>query len=143
GRLSVKWVDKKNKALVGFREDNPRFVADLSICHTLLPEVGERIADLSVLIGSLDAKREIAQIEIAAGDDAVALVFRHLVPLSDGDCDKLQAFGQQHRLAILLQPAGPDSVHALRADPLELHYRIHESDIDLAFRPLDFVQVNA
>ncbi|MCB1575249.1 MAG: 23S rRNA (uracil(1939)-C(5))-methyltransferase, partial [Xanthomonadales bacterium] len=58
GRLSVKWVEKKGKALVGFREDNPRFVADLAVCHTLLPEVGQRIEALSALIGSLDARRE-------------------------------------------------------------------------------------
>ena len=44
GRLSVKWVEKKGKVLVGFREDNPRFVADLSVCYTLLPEIGQRIA---------------------------------------------------------------------------------------------------
>ncbi len=143
GRLSVKWVDKKDKALVGFREDNPRFVADLSVCHTLLPQVGERIEALSALIGSLEARREIAQIEIAAGDDAVALVFRHLVPLCDGDRDKLLAFGREHGLAILLQPKGPDSVHALWPEQVDLHFRIHDSDIDLAFLPLDFVQVNA
>jgi 23S rRNA (uracil1939-C5)-methyltransferase len=143
GRLSVKWVDKKDKALVGFREDNPRFVADLAVCHTLIPEVGQRIEDLSNLIGSLQAKRDIAQIEIAAGDDAVALVFRHLVPLGEADCEKLQAFGERHRLVILLQPHGPESVHALRGELPELRYRIHESDVELAFKPLDFVQVNA
>ncbi|MGB0134778.1 TRAM domain-containing protein, partial [Dokdonella sp.] len=76
GRLSVKWVEKKGKALVGFREDNPRFVADLSECHTLLPEVGLRISALSELIGSMQARSDIAQIEISAGDDVVALVFR-------------------------------------------------------------------
>ncbi|HJT97530.1 MAG TPA: TRAM domain-containing protein, partial [Rhodanobacteraceae bacterium] len=54
GRLSVKWVAKKGKALVGFREDNPRFVADLSVCHTLLPEVGLRIAAIGELVSSLE-----------------------------------------------------------------------------------------
>lgn len=143
GRLSVKWVEKKGKALVGFREDNPRFVADLSICHTLLPQVGERIDALSRLVGSMEARREIAQIEIAAGDDTVALVFRHLVPLGDDDLGKLSAFGREHGLAILLQPKGPDSVHALWPERVDLSFHIHDSDIDLAFRPLDFVQVNA
>lgn len=143
GRLSVKWVEKKDKALVGFREDNPRFVADLSICHTLLPEVGERIDALSRLIGSLEARREIAQIEIAAGDDVVALVFRHLAPLCDGDREKMAEFGREHGLAILLQPKGPDSVNTLWPEQVDLRFRIHDSDIELAFKPLDFVQVNA
>jgi 23S rRNA (uracil1939-C5)-methyltransferase len=143
GRLSVKWVDKKGKALVGFREDNPRFVADLAVCHTLLPEVGERIEAISILIGSLEARREIAQIEIAAGDDTVALVFRHIVPLIESDREKLVAFGREHDLAILLQPKGPDSVHALWPEQIDLVFRIDDGGIELAFKPLDFIQVNA
>ncbi|MEP7044389.1 MAG: TRAM domain-containing protein, partial [Dokdonella sp.] len=143
GRLSVKWVEKKNKVLVGFREDNPRFVADLSICHTLLPQVGERLAALGELVGALDAKAQIAQIEIAAGDETVALTFRNLQPLSEHDRAALIAFGQQHALAILLQPGGPDSVTPLWPDVVPLSFRIPASDIDIAFRPLDFIQVNA
>jgi 23S rRNA (uracil1939-C5)-methyltransferase len=143
GRLSVKWVAKKDKALVGFREINPRFVADLSICHTLLPQVGERLRALGELVGSLDAKSQIAQIEIAAGDDTVALTFRNLQPLSEGDRAALIAFGQSHGLAILSQPGGPDSVHALWPDNIALSFRIPAYDIDIAFRPLDFIQVNA
>jgi 23S rRNA (uracil1939-C5)-methyltransferase len=143
GRLSVKWVAKKGKVLVGFREEDPRFVADLSICHTLLPQVGERLAALGELVGALDAKASIAQIEIAAGDDNVALTFRHLHPLSQGDLDALTAFGQAHGLAILLQPGGPDSVVPLWPAEVPLSFRIPESDIDIAFRPLDFIQVNA
>jgi 23S rRNA (uracil1939-C5)-methyltransferase len=142
GRLSVKWVAKKGKVLVGFREDNPRFVADLSVCHTLLPEVGQRIAALGELVTSLEAKSEIAQIEIAAGDATVALVFRNLRPLSDSDAAKLVEFGQKNDLAILLQPGGPESVHALWPDHVDLSFRIAESDVEIAFRPLDFVQVN-
>lgn len=143
GRLSVKWVAKKDRVLVGFREVNPRFVADLSICHTLLPQVGERLVALGELVGSLDAKSQIAQIEIAAGDETVALTFRNLQPLSESDRTALITFGQAHNLAILLQPGGPDSVHALWPLDIALSFRITESDIDIVFRPLDFIQVNA
>ena len=143
GRLSVKWVDKKGRALVGFREENPRFVADLTECHTLLPEVGQRIAAIGELVSSLDARRDIAQIEIAAGDDVVALVFRHLRPLADADTAKLIEFGKRHDLAIMLQPGGPDSVHALWPDAPQLSFRIDDAGIEIAFAPLDFVQVNA
>jgi len=143
GRLSVKWVEKKGKVLVGFREDDPRFVADLRVCHTLLPQVGERIEALAALIGGLEAKRDIAQIEIAADDRTVALVFRHLVPLHDGDRERLIAFGREHGLAILLQPKGPDSVHTLDPPTIDLKFGIPAADVELAFRPLDFIQVNA
>jgi 23S rRNA (uracil1939-C5)-methyltransferase len=143
GRLSVKWVAKKGKVLVGFREENPRFVADLSECHTLLPEVGFRIAALGELVMSLEAKQTIAQIEIAAGDDTVALVFRNLNPLSEPDTAKLIAFGRANNLAILLQPGGPDTVHALWPESVRLAFRIEDANVEIEFRPLDFVQVNA
>jgi 23S rRNA (uracil1939-C5)-methyltransferase len=143
GRLSVKWVPKKGKSLVGFREDNPRFVADLSVCHTLLPEVGQRIAALGELVTSLETKSSIAQIEISAGDETVALIFRNLQPLSEADTAKLVAFGQQHGLAILLQPGGPQSVFALWPQEVHLSFHIVDADVEIAFEPLDFVQVNA
>lgn len=143
GRLSVKWVEKKNKAVVGFRETNPKFIADLGECHTLLPEVGLRIQAISDLIGSLAARDRIAQIEIAAGDTTVALILRNLVPLIDSDTAKLIAFARSHDLAVLLQPGGPESVHALWPEHVALSFRIPASAVELAFEPLDFVQVNA
>lgn len=143
GRLSVKWVDKKEKVLVGFRENDSRFIADLRECHTLLPEVGMRLAEIGELVGSLDAKRDIAQIEIAAGDDTVALVFRHLVPLNDADRERLVAFGQRTQLAILSQSQGPDSVVPVWPERIALSFRLPEYELDIAFQPLDFVQVNA
>src|SRR5205085_6450790 len=39
GRLSVRYVEKKGRTVIGFREaSNPRYVAELSECHTVLPE---------------------------------------------------------------------------------------------------------
>jgi 23S rRNA (uracil1939-C5)-methyltransferase len=141
-RLSVKYVDKKGKVLVGFRENNGRYVADIQRCDVLHPAVGERIAALSALIGTLEARREIPQIEVAAGDDCVALVLRHLHPLTEKDRAALVQFGREHGLAIFLQPGGIDSVEAL--EPTDARLSFHVGDgLELEFRPLDFVQVNA
>lgn len=143
GRLSVKFVDKKGKALVGFREENGRYVADLARCEVLAPAVGHRIEALAELIGGLQCVREIPQIEIAAGDDTTALIFRHLQPLSESDRAALIAFAQQHDLAIYLQPGGNDSVHPLWPENPRLAFRIQSADVELEFRPLDFIQVNS
>ena len=148
GRFSVRRVEKKDKTLVGFREQDPRFVADISECHSVIPAIGTRIAALSALVDSLDARREIPQIEFIAGDPApdfcgVALVFRHMQPLSEGDRDKLLAFGREHGFAIFLQPGGIDSVHPLWPAEPKLAFRLPAWDIELQFRPLDFIQVNA
>jgi len=142
-RLSVKYVDKKGKVLVGFRETNGRYVADIVRCEVLHPAVGTRIAQIAALIESLDAKREIPQIEVAAGDDLVALILRHLQPLSAADTAKLVQFGQQNQLGIFLQPGGIDSVAPLWPEDARLSFRLPAYDVELEFRPLDFVQVNA
>ncbi|TDR39396.1 23S rRNA m(5)U-1939 methyltransferase [Tahibacter aquaticus] len=143
GRLSVKYVEKKGKALVGFREENGRYVADIKRCEVLAPAVGLRIEALAQLVGSLQAVREIPQIEIAAGDDTTALIFRHLQPLSEGDRAALVAFAQAHGLAVYLQPGGNDSVHPLWPDNPRLAFRIASADVELEFRPMDFIQVNS
>ena len=143
GRFSVRYVEKKGKALVGFRETDPRYVADLSVCHTVVPEVGRRIPDIAALVGSLDGRRTLPLIEFIAGDDAVALVFRHLEPLSDGDLARLVEFAKSSGLAVFLQPGGVDTVHALWPAHVPLAYSIPGHDLTLAFHPLDFIQVNA
>src|SRR5690606_17597601 len=148
GRFSVRRVEKKGKPLVRFREQDPRFVADLSECHTVVPEIGERIGELSALVDSLQARSAIPQIEFIVGDATddhcgVALVFRHLEALVDDDRAKLEAFARERRFAIFLQPGGIDSVHPLwPADP-QLSFRLPQWDVTLGFRPLDFIQVNA
>ncbi|MBC7656230.1 MAG: 23S rRNA (uracil(1939)-C(5))-methyltransferase RlmD, partial [Frankiaceae bacterium] len=111
--------------------------------HTILPELGLRIPELAALVESLDAKRSIAQIEFIAGDGPVALVFRHLEPLGGVDMDRLRQFAQASGFAVLLQPGGVDSVTPLWPEQIALHFPIPEFDLSLAFKPLDFIQVNA
>jgi 23S rRNA (uracil1939-C5)-methyltransferase len=148
GRLSVRAVPKKGRVLVGFREEaNPRYVADIGRCEVVHPALGERIALLAELVGSLDAAADIPQIEFAAGDAAVALVFRHLKPLGERDREALAAFGREHGFAIHLQPGGISSVHPLWPENPRLAFALPAGggadDVELEFRPLDFVQVNA
>ncbi len=143
-RLGVKYVRNKQRVLVGFREAaDPRYIADIDRCEVLVPAVGERLADLARLIEGLDARERIAQIEVAAGDETTALVFRNLDPLSERDRAALIAFAQSTGLAILLQPGGNDSVTPLWPERVDLSFAIPAADARLDFRPLDFVQVNA
>ncbi len=148
GRFSVRRVEKKDKTLVGFREQDPRFVADLRECHTAIPAVGFRIEALGKLVDALQGRADIAQIEFIAGDatdafDGVALVFRHLNPLSENDRGALAEFGKAHRFAIFLQPGGVDSVQPLWPSEVPLAFKLQNWNVELAFRPLDFIQVNA
>jgi 23S rRNA (uracil1939-C5)-methyltransferase len=142
GRFSVRFVEKKDRVLVGFRETDPRFVADLRECHTVIPALGARVAALAALVASLDARKAIAQIEFIAGDAAVALVLRNLEPLGEADRARLRAFAGETGFVLYLQPGGVDSVTPLDADAV-LEFALPAYDLRLAFRPLDFIQVNA
>jgi 23S rRNA (uracil1939-C5)-methyltransferase len=142
-RLGVKYVAKKGKVLVGFREKQSRYLADLSRCEILDASIGNLISNLSELIGSLQTYNQIPQIEVAVGDDAAALVFRHLVELPELDLKKLREFGQETQLQIYLQPAGPDSVTIFWPDHAQLSYRLPEYNVEIFFDPVHFTQVNA
>lgn len=141
-RLGAKYVEKKQAMLVGFRERRSALLADLSRCEVLLPAVGERLLELRQLLRGLHGYNRIPQIEAAAGDGAVALVFRHLDPLSETDCAALRTFGERYGFYIYLQSAGPDSVVPLWPEDANLHYTLPAYDVDIEFRPTDFTQVN-
>ena len=143
GRFSVRRVEKKDKTLVGFRELDPRFVADLSQCLTVIPEIGSKVGAMATFIETLDGKRDIPQIEFIAGDEAIMLTIRHMQPLTEADRAAWTAFGQEHGFAISLQPGGVESVQPLWPAGVPLSFKLAPWDVELAFRPLDFIQVNA
>jgi 23S rRNA (uracil1939-C5)-methyltransferase len=144
GRLGVRYVRKKQRLLVGFREINGRMLADLKQCEVLDPRVGKKLTDLAALITNLTHYDHIPQIEVAAGDDKVALIFRHMVALDDVEKQQLCAFGQAHHFDIYLQPAGMDSIHKIYPDDgnLRLSYKLPHEQLELLFHPADFTQVN-
>lgn len=141
-RLGVKYVSKKQKVLVGFREKASRYLADLSVCKVLHPSVGEKLSDIGRLVEQLSCKTAIPQVEVAVGDSSVALVFRHLEELNHDDTDLLVLFGKQNNFDIYTQAAGPDSIRPLWPDNPELHYALQDEEIQFDFLASDFVQVN-
>jgi len=142
-RLSVRWVRKKESALVGFRERSSGFVTEMDSCEVLDSRVASILPGLRQLIGGLQARESIPQIEVACGDDECALVFRHMEALSHSDTEALRQFALEHQVAVLLQPKGPDSIHALEPESVRLGYGLPEFDLRLEFGPSDFTQVNA
>lgn len=144
-RLSVRYVEKKQKVLVGFREKkNPRYLAEMQQCFVLHQQVSNLIMPLRDLIESMDAARDIPQVEVAVGDDDTAFIFRHMSALSDADIARLKAFGLQHQICIFLQPQGPDSVCLLYPEGRSslLHYHLPHFGVTYEFHPTDFTQIN-
>lgn len=157
-RLGARWVRKKERVVVGFRERAAPYIADLRRCEVLKPPVGELLQPLSELITHLSIRERVPQIEVAIADNAVALVFRILEPLSDADTALLQQFARTHGVQVYLQPGGYDTVAPLvvpaqgataipgPASPgaafEPLVYRLPAFDLTLEFAPTDFVQVH-
>lgn len=142
-RLGVKHVFKKGRVLVGFRESASRYLADLSRCEVLVPEVGERLEQLSALMMSLSVPHTIPQIEVAIGDVGKALVIRHLETLTDEDREKLIHFAKDTGLDIYLQSKGPDTITPLWPPVPTLEYHLPVYHLSYDFLPADFVQINA
>jgi 23S rRNA (uracil1939-C5)-methyltransferase len=142
-RLSVKWVAKKETVLVGFYERKSSFVADIKTCHVLPPQIAALFMPLRKLIMGLSAPDRFPQIEVAIGEGVIALVLRHLLPLTNSDVQSLRHFAEQHCVQWWLQPSGPESVVPLNAsDEDSLYYTLPEFGLKMPFKPTDFTQVN-
>jgi len=142
-RLGLKYVFKKEKLLIGFREAASRYLADLSLCKILIPAVGERLTEIADCIRQLSIYQAVPQIEVAAGDENIALVIRHLQPLSEADRQCLVEFARSRGFDIYTQAAGPDSIVPLWPASPALYYRLEQFGLRFDFLPTDFIQVNA
>jgi 23S rRNA (uracil1939-C5)-methyltransferase len=142
-RLTVRHVPKKGGVLVGFHEKRSSYVADMTSCAVLPPRISDLLPRLRELVGALSIRERLPQIEVAVAAGADVLVLRVLRPPTPEDEAKIRAFAETHRVAIWLQPAGPESAqpfHPPGCDTLE--YAIPEFGLRIGFKPTDFTQVN-
>ncbi|MDH5710299.1 MAG: 23S rRNA (uracil(1939)-C(5))-methyltransferase RlmD [Gammaproteobacteria bacterium] len=142
-RLGVRYVNKKDKILVGFRERNSSYITDTQRCEILHPSVGGIITELAECIASMVIRERIPQIEVAVGDNQTVLVFRHLDPMPESDRVILSGFAAEHNLVVYLQAGSPDELEALYpAKPETLYYELPNYNVRVEFQPSDFTQVN-
>jgi len=141
-RLGVKYVRRKGRVLVGFRERSAPFVADLHECRVLAPPADRLIDPLATLIGGLSIAEKVPQVELAVSDRACAMVLRVLEPPSPADLDRLREFQSVRAVRLYLQPGGLASVAPISPDGPPLHYELGRSGVTIEFEPTDFIQVN-
>lgn len=143
-RLSAKFVTKKGRVLVGFRERKKPYVAAIESCYILAPAAAVLIEPLSAVLTMLSIRERVPQIEVAVADNATALVLRVLSEPSAADLEMLRAFEAAHGARLYLQSGGLDSVRRLCAVAHEepLRYALPAFALELEFAPTDFIQVN-
>jgi 23S rRNA (uracil1939-C5)-methyltransferase len=143
-RLSVRHVLKKGKTLVGFREKNGKYVADMQHCEILPPRIASLLPLLGELNESFTVRDALPQIEVAVGEHVDVLVLRILQALSPPDEAAIKQFADTHKVQFWLQTKGPETVvpfYPLDAPPLT--YSLPEFGITMPFAPTEFTQVNS
>lgn len=143
-RIGVRYRPHKDKLVVGFRENQSNKLISIDRCMVLDREFGS-ITALKQLLQSLKAKAAIGHIELAMGDDEIALLVRHTEKLSQQDVNQLKQFALNKQWQLYLQPEGAESLHRVD-DPtaaMRLHYALDDFDLKFGFSPLDFTQVNS
>jgi 23S rRNA (uracil1939-C5)-methyltransferase len=142
-RLGVKYVIKKGRVLVGFRERARPYVADVRNCPVLAGPVGGLVGELACMVETLSIRDRLPQFEVAVGETVTALVARVLDAPTAADLERMRDFSARHGVEFYLQPAGLDSVAPLDLPATPLSYRLADFDVEIAFEPTDFIQVNA
>ena len=144
-RLSVRWVIAKEKVLVGFREKNGRYVADMDYCEILQKPLDDLLNPLAQMIEKLRIKQHIAQIEVSIADDDVALIVRHLKPINLDDEKILMEFAEQYNVRIYSQSKGPNTIVEMVKSETKskpLYFDMPKYNVRMEFLPSDFIQVN-
>jgi len=150
-RLSVKYVEKKQRVLVGFNEKATRFVAVMNSCEVLTPAVSALIEPLQMLIAKLSLRDKIPQLELAVGEGSsisrespsvIVLIFRIMDALQANDEALLRAFSDEHQVHIWTQSKGPETVKPFYPESAKLQYSLPEFGLVYPFKPNEFTQVN-
>lgn len=166
------------QTIIGFRERSSNRLTDIYECPILDERVGSQLGDIKTLIHSLDKADAISHLEVAMGeavyDDCpeVAILIRHLQPLTKNDMHKLSLFFNQRNWQLYLQ--GDKNPHSIRQVAFEqvafdedkrqsqlpptqpppqgeelplsslgrLYYQLPEFHLTYEFFPTDFTQVN-
>ncbi|TBU90011.1 23S rRNA (uracil(1939)-C(5))-methyltransferase RlmD [Phytopseudomonas dryadis] len=138
-RIAVRWDPRQKRLEVGFRAAASQDIIAIQDCAVLVQPLQPILRALPSLLAGLHAPRAIGHVELFHGSSS-AMLIRHTAPLGEVDLARLQAFCTVHKAQLWLQgEADPQPLDAT----LSLGYRLETWDLQLAYRPGDFVQVNA
>lgn len=138
-RVAVRWDAKGKQLEVGFRAAGSQDIVAIDDCPVLVQALQPIMSRLPAMLRRLSKPQALGHVELFSGS-ALALLLRHMAPLSESDLAILKDFCDFHQAQLWLQGEG----EPLPLDPSQtLGYRLETWDLHLAYRPGDFVQVNA
>ena len=138
-RVAVRWDVKARQLQVGFRAEASQDIIAIDDCPVLVQPLQSILRHLPTVLRSLEKPQALGHVELFSGS-AEALLVRHVAPLPAQDLARLQAFCEQANAQLWLQGEGEPA-------PVEpaapLGFALAPWQLELAWRPGDFVQVNA
>jgi 23S rRNA (uracil1939-C5)-methyltransferase len=138
-RIAVRWDAKAKRLDVGFRAASSQDIVAIEQCPVLVQALQPLMTQLPEMLRSFAKPQVLGHVELFSGS-AIAVLVRHTAPLNDGDLTTLKTFCQKHDAQLWLH--GEDGPQPVEPDQT-LGYRLEPWDLQLAYRPGDFIQVNA
>ncbi len=138
-RVAVRWDQKAKKLEVGFRAVGSQDIVAIGDCPVLVQPLQPIMSRLPEMLRRLSKPQALGHVELFAGS-SLAVLLRHMAPLSEADLTILKDFCAFHEAQLWLHGEGePQPVEPGQA----LGFRLDAWDLELAYRPGDFIQVNA
>ena len=138
-RIAVRWDQRAKRLDVGFRAAGSQDIVAIDHCLVLVQALQPIMSGLPAMLRQLSNPKALGHVELFSGS-AIAVLLRHMAPLNEADMSVLQSFCQTHNAQLWLH--GEDQPQPLD-ERQGLGYRLEQWGLELAYRPGDFVQVNA
>jgi 23S rRNA (uracil1939-C5)-methyltransferase len=138
-RVAVRWDAKAKRLDVGFRAASSQDIVGIDECPVLVQALQPIMTQLPAMLRQFSKPQVLGHVELFSGS-STAVLLRHTAPLAEADLALLQGFCQTHHAQLWLHGDGaPQPV-----DPSQtLGYALEQWNLQLAYRPGDFIQVNA
>ncbi|RBW47216.1 23S rRNA (uracil(1939)-C(5))-methyltransferase RlmD [Psychromonas sp. B3M02] len=140
-RFGVIYDKKSKKVQMGFRRSGSSELINQQTCPVLKPALADLILPVKGLLNQLQGKMALGHVEMVEADNTVALLLRHLKPLSTQDKQLIIDFSATQNIQFYAQ-SSPTDIECL-TNNARLSYALTEQDCQYDFNINDFVQVNA
>lgn len=138
-RIAVRWDAKARRLDVGFRAAASQDIVAIDDCPVLVQPLQPIMRALPALLRGLDKPQALGHVELFHGTRS-ALLLRHTAPLGEADLGRLRDFCATHDAQLWLH--GEGEPEADQRSGQALGYRLEPWNLELQYRPGDFVQVN-
>lgn len=139
-RLGV-WYEADGSVSLGFRQRYSNAITHVEQCVVLLPELNALLAPLHNWLTRLRTKA-ITHIELVHGQQQAVIILRHTKKLADADITALAQLAEQQACAVWLEPNGNIGLTDLAGAVCDPRLVYQLENLELAFHPQDFTQVN-